>query len=326
MRRREFITFLGGAAAWPIAVRAQQPTTPVIAFLSQRAPDDAARPMAAAFRQGLGETGYVEARNVTIEYYWMEGQTDRMPGIAAELARRPVALIAAFGTATAFAVKTATTTVPVVFMTGDDPVQVGIVVSLSRPGGNLTGVTFVTATLGAKRLELLRAIVPSAETIALLVDPKSSESTSQAKDVQDAARKLGQRLAVFNASTDGELDASFTAMVQTRAGAFLNAGSPFLGSRLQRIVALAARHNLPAMHQFRDYVVAGGLISYGASIAEAYRQSGVYAGRILRGEKPSDLPVLQPTKFDLVINLKTAKALDLNLPATLLALADEVIE
>jgi putative ABC transport system substrate-binding protein len=325
MKRRAFILALG-AAAWPLMARAQQGAMPVIGFMSPRAPDDESRPLAAAFRRGLNEIGYVEARNVVIEYYWMEGQIERLPVIATELARRPVSVIAAFATVTARAAKAATATIPVVFMTGDDPVMAGIVPSLSRPGGNVTGVTFVSATLGAKRLELLRALVPNAETIAVLVDQNSPESQSQLRDVQDAARALGQQLVVLNAGTDGDIDAAFTALVQPRADALLASGSTFLSSRRGRLIALAARHAIPAIYQIREFPAAGGLISYGASLVDAYRQAGVYAGRILKGDKPSDLPVQAPTKFDLVINLKTAKTLGLDIPPTLLALADEVIE
>jgi putative ABC transport system substrate-binding protein len=327
MRRRAFITLLGGAAAsWPLAARAQQAALPVIGFLSIRAPDDVSRPLAAAFRRGLSETGYVEARNVVIEYYWMEGQTERLPVIATELARRPVSVIVAISTLSALAAKAATTTIPVVFMTGDDPVMAGIVASLNRPGGNVTGVTFVSATLGAKRLGLLREVVPNVKTIAVLVDQNSAESQSSLRDVQDAARSLGQQLAVLNVGTDGDIDAAFTALAHQRAGALLATGSSFISSRRDRLIALAARDAVPAIYQIRDFPAAGGLISYGASLSDAYHQVGAYAGRILKGAKPAELPVLQPTKFALVINLKTAKALGLDVPPTLLAIADEVIE
>jgi putative ABC transport system substrate-binding protein len=328
MNRRAVITLIGGAAGlatWPLGARAQQPL-PVIGFMSARAPDDATRPLAAEFRRGLSEAGFVEARNVVVEYYWMEGQTERLPEIATELVRRPVSVIAAFSTLAVRAAKAATTTMPIVFLTADDPVAVGIVASLSRPGGNVTGVTFVSATLGAKRLELLRQVVPNVETIAVLVDPSSSESQSLLRDVQDAARAFGQQLVVLNAGTNAEIDAAFATMVQQRTGALLVTGSPFLGSRRDRLIALAARDAIPAIYQFRDFPAAGGLISYGASIADSYRQTGVYAGRILKGDKPSELPVLQPTRFGLVINLKTAKALRLEIPDKVLALADEVIE
>jgi putative ABC transport system substrate-binding protein len=326
MRRRQFITLLGSAAAWPLAARAQQAALPVIGFLSIRAADDVSRPLAAAFRRGLSETGYVEARNVVIEYYWMEGQTERLPVIATELARRPVSVIVAISTLSALAAKAATTTIPVVFMTGDDPVMAGIVASLNRPGGNVTGVTFVSATLGAKRLGLLREVVPNVKTIAVLLDQNSAESQSALRDVQDAARSLGQQLVVLNAGTDGDIDAAFTALAQQRAGALLATGSSFISSRRDRLIALAARDAVPAIYQIRDFPAAGGLISYGASLSDAYHQAGAYAGRILKGAKPAELPVLQPTKFALVINLKTARALGLDVPANLVALADEVIE
>jgi putative ABC transport system substrate-binding protein len=328
VNRRDLITLLGGAAGLAtrsLAAHAQQPL-PVIGFMSARAPDDATRPLAAEFRRGLSEAGFVEARNVVVEYYWMEGQTERLPEIAIELARRPVSAIAAFSTLAARAAKAATTTVPIVFMTADDPVAVGIVASLSRPGGNVTGVTFVSAALGAKRLELLRAVVPNVETVAVLVDPNSSESQSVSRDVQDAARALGQQLVVLHAATNAEIDAAFATIAQQRASALFVTGSPFLGSRRDRLVALAARDAIPAISQFRDFPAAGGLISYGASIADSYRQTGVYAGRLLKGDKPSELPVLQPTRFGLVINLKTAKALRLEIPDKVLAIADEVIE
>ena len=325
--RREFITLLGGAAAaWPMAARTQQPAMPVIGLMSGRAPNEASRPVAEAFRNGLAQIGYVEARNVVIEYYWMEGQTERFPIIAPELARRAVSVIVAIGTVSAQAAKAATTTVPIVFVTGDDPVIVGLVASLSRPGANVTGLTFLTSTLGAKRLELLREVAPNRAAVAVLVDPNSPESQSQLRDVQDAARALGQGLVVLNAGTHGDLDAAFTALAQQGAGALLVTGSPFFGSQRDRIIALAARHAVLAIYQFRDFPAAGGLISYGASITDAWRQAGVYAGRILKGERPSDLPVTQPTKYELVINLKTAKALGLDVPASLLARADEVIE
>ena len=252
--------------------------------------------------------------------------TERLPVIATELARRPVSVIVAISTLSALAAKAATTTIPVVFMTGDDPVMAGIVASLNRPGGNVTGVTFVSATLGAKRLGLLRELVPNVKTIAVLVDQNSAESQSSLRDVQDAARLLGQQLAVLNVGTDGDIDAAFTALVHQRAGALLATGSSFISSRRDRLIALAARDAVPAIYQIRDFPAAGGLISYGASLSDAYHQVGAYAGRILKGAKPAELPVLQPTKFALVINLKTAKALGLDVPPTLLAIADEVIE
>ncbi len=325
--RRELITLLGGGAVgWPVAATGQQATMPVIGLMSGRAPNEASRPVAEAFRSGLAQVGYVEARNVVIEYYWMEGQTERFPIIATELARRAVSVIVAVGTVAAQAAKAATTTVPIVFVTGDDPVMIGLVASLSRPGGNVTGLTFITSTLGAKRLELLREVAPNRTAVAVLVDPNSPESQSQLQDVQDAARALGQRLVVLDAGTHGDLDAAFTVLAQQGAGVLLVTGSPFFGSQRDRLIALAARHAVLAIYQFRDFPAAGGLISYGASITDAWRQAGVYAGRILKGERPSDLPVTQPTKYELVINLKTAKALGLEIPPTLLARADEVIE
>jgi putative ABC transport system substrate-binding protein len=326
VKRREFIALVGGAGmAWSLGARAQQQTLPVIGFMSGRSAD-AGSVVAAAFRQGLQETGYVADRNVAIEYRWADNQVDRLPAIAAELVGRPVSVIAVFGTVPARTAKAASTTIPIVFMTADDPVAVGLVASLNRPGENVTGVSFVSATLGTKRLEMLRALAPKTDLIAVLLDPNSSESQNQSRDVQEAARALGQRLVVLNAGTASEIDTVFTALVQQRVGALLVSGSPTFGSRHKQLVALATRHTLPTMYATREYTTAGGLISYGASILDAYRQAAIYVGRILKGDRPSDLPVLQPTKFELVINLKTAKALGLEVPDKLLALADEVIE
>jgi putative tryptophan/tyrosine transport system substrate-binding protein len=326
VKRREFIALVGGAGmAWSLSARAQQQTLPVIGFMSGRSAD-AGSVVAAAFRQGLQETGYVADRNVAIEYRWADNQVDRLPAIAAELVGRPVSVIAVFGTVPARTAKAASTTIPIVFMTADDPVAVGLVASLNRPGENVTGVSFVSATLGTKRLEMLRALAPKTDLIAVLLDPNSSESQNQSRDVQEAARALGQRLVVLNAGTASEIDTVFTALVQQRVGALLVSGSPTFGSRHKQLVALATRHTLPTMYATREYTTAGGLISYGASILDAYRQAAIYVGRILKGDRPSDLPVLQPTKFELVINLKTAKALGLEVPDKLLALADEVIE
>jgi ABC-type uncharacterized transport system substrate-binding protein len=326
MKRREFITLMGGAAAaWPLAARAQQPAVPVIGFLSIRSADDTFAPLA-AFQQGLSETGYVAGRNLAIEYRWTAGQLDRLPTFVAELVRRPVSVIAAFGTVPAHAAKAASSTIPIVFLTADDPVEVGLVANLNRPSGNLTGVTFVSATLGAKRLELLRALAPGADRIAVLVDPHSTESRNQLRGVEEAARTLGQQVVTVNASTAGEIDAAFASLVQQRAGALLVSGSPTFGSQRNHIVALCARHSLPASFSTREYSAAGGLMSYGASIVDSYRQAAIYIGRILKGAKPAELPVLQPAKFELVINLKTAKALGIEVPDKLLALADEVIE
>ncbi len=327
LKRRDFIVMAGGAAIWPLqALAQQQQPIPAVAFFTARTPNDAGRAVADAFRRGLGEAGFVEARNVVIEYYWLEGQIDRIPDIARELAARPVSVIAAFSTGAARAAKAATTSVPVVFMTGDDPVRAGIVPSLNRPGGNVTGITFVASVLGGKRLEFLRDIVPGSGPIGVLVEPKSAEGEAQLREAQEAARAIGQQLTVLNASTDSEIEAAFNALVQSRIGALLVTGATFFSSRRDLIVALAARHAIPAVYQFRDFAQAGGLISYGANIEDAYFQTGRYVARVLKGEKPSDLPVTQPTKFDLVLNLKTAKALGLEFPPKLLALADDVIE
>jgi len=326
MTRREFITLLGGAAtAWPVAAGAQQAAMPVIGFMSIRSADDASD-NPAAFRQGLNEAGYVVDRNVTIEYRWAANQVDRLRAFATELVLRPVSVIAAFGTVPAQTAKAASTTIPIVFLTADDPMMVGLVASLNRPSGNVTGVTFVSAMLGAKRLELLRALAPKTDVIAVLVDPNSTESQNQSRDIQEAARALGQPVVVLNASTASEIDAAFTNLVQQRVSALIVSGSPTFGNRRNQIAGLEARQALPTMHSTREYSKAGGLISYGASISDAYRQAAIYVGRILNGDRPSELPILQPTKFDLVINLKTAKVLGLQVPDKLLALADDVIE
>jgi len=326
MKRREFITLIGGAAAaWPLAARAQQTALPVIGFMSGRSAD-AGSVVAAAFRQGLNEAGFVADRNVTIEYRWAADQLDRLPAIAAELVSRPVSVIAVFGTVPAKTAQVASTTIPIVFLTADDPVTVGLVANLNRPGGNVTGVSFVSATLGTKRLELLRALAPKTDVVAVLLDPHSTESQNQSRDVQEAAGALGVRVVVLNAGTASEIDTAFATLVQQRAGALLVSGSPTFGSLHKQLVALAARHALPTMYATREYSGAGGLISYGASILDSYRQAAIYVGRILKGDRPSDLPVLRPTKFELVINLKTAKTVGLDIPDKLLALADEVIE
>jgi putative ABC transport system substrate-binding protein len=325
MNRREFITLLGGAAAWSVAARAQQPTMPSIGFLSLRSGDDVSG-IVAAFRQGLKETGYFEDRNVAIEYRWAANQVDRLPSLVTELVRRPVSVIAAFGTVPAQAAKAGSTGIPIVFLTADDPVAVGLIANLNRPGGNVTGVTFVSAILGAKRLELLRALAPGTNTIGMLVDPHSTESQNQARDVQEAARALGQRLVVANASTASELETAFESLAQERIDSLLVSGSPAFGTRRNQLAALAARYRVPTMYATSEYSKAGGLISYGASITESYREAAIYVGRILKGDRPSELPVMQPTKFELIINLRTAKALGLEVPDKVLALADEVIE
>jgi ABC-type uncharacterized transport system substrate-binding protein len=325
MERRDFITLLGGAAvAWPLAARAQQAAMPVVGFMSARSANDSTR-VVAAFRQGLAEMGYVEGRNVVIEFRWAQGQIDRVPALARELVDHPVAVIAAVG-ASELAAKAATTTIPIIFGTGNDPVGTGVVTSLNRPGGNITGATFLTSALGAKRLGLLRDLVPGVEVIALLVNPNTVAGQSQTRDVQDAARALGQRLVVLNADSDASLDGSFAALGREHVGALLVGGDPFFDSRRDRVVALVSQHRMPAIYQFREYALAGGLMSYGASITDMYRQVGLYVGRVLKGEKPGDLPVVGPTKFELVINIKTARALGIKISDNLLSLADEVIE
>jgi putative tryptophan/tyrosine transport system substrate-binding protein len=327
MRRREFITLLGGAAAaWPLAARAQQPAMPVIGFLGSESPEPFAGRLR-AFRQGLSEAGYVEGRNVLIEYRWAGGQNDRLPAMAADLVRGQVAVIAAAGgTPSALAAKAATPTIPIVFVIATNPVEVGLVASLSRPDRNLTGVTNLGSEVEPKLLELLHELVPTTTIIARLVHPTSFQAGTQPRDLQAAARTLGLQLPVLNADSEGEFDAVFATLVQLRAGALLISQDVFFNSRSEQLAALTVRHAVPAIAQPREFAAAGGLMSYGASVTEPYRQVGVYVGRILKGEKIGDLPVQQATKVELTINLKTAKALGLTVPLALLTRADEVIE
>jgi putative tryptophan/tyrosine transport system substrate-binding protein len=326
MRRRNFIALLGGAAAWPLAARAQQHTTPVVGFLSSRSADDSVR-VVAAFREGLAEIGYVDGRDATIEFRWAQGRFERLPALAAELVHRPVAVLAAVGGfQTPRAAQGATNAIPIVFGIGEDPVKEGLVPNLNRPGSNVTGATFFTALLGAKRLGLLHDLVPKAEIVGLLVNQNTSQGQGQIGDVQQAARDLGLGLVVLNGGSDEDLEAASTSLAQQRVTALMVGADPFFDTRRDRLIALVAEHRLPAIYQFRDYALGGGLMSYGASITDLYRQVGVYVGRILKGEKPADLPVLLPTKFEFVINLKTARALGIDIPANLLTLADEVIE
>jgi ABC-type uncharacterized transport system substrate-binding protein len=327
MRRREFITLLGGAAAtgWPVAARAQQPAMPVIGFLRSTSLADAAH-LVDAFRQGLKETGFVEGQNVAIEYRSAEDQGDRLPVLVGDLVRRHVTLIVG-NTPSVLAAKAATTTVPIVFASGDDPVKDGLIASLSRPGGNVTGVSFLNSALAAKRLELLHQIVPIATIIAaMLQNPVSSGIQAERRDLLAAGQAIGQQLIVLDVSSAHEIETAFTNLVQRGAKAAYVGTGAFMNSQRERIVALAARHGVPAIYNWREAVAAGGLMSYAPSIADAYRQAGVYAGRILKGEKPGDLPVMLPTKFELVINVNTAKTLGVEIPDKLLALADEVIE
>jgi putative tryptophan/tyrosine transport system substrate-binding protein len=324
LKRRDFIALLGGAAAaWPLAARAQQPV-PVIGFLNTRGPEQDAH-LLAAFRQGLRETGYVEGRNVTIDYRWAEGHNNRLPALAADLVRRQVTVIAANSQATV-AAKAATSTIPIVFITGADPVQVGFISSLNRPGGNLTGVTSLDTELGRKRLQLLHELLPNAGTIAALVNPTFPGSDIQTKDLQVAASALDIQLQILNASAERDINRVFTDLTRLQAGGLVIGNDPFFNSWSKQLGAVALRHRVPAIYEFRPFVEAGGLISYGGNIAELYRLLGVYAARILKGEKPADLPVQQATKVEMIINLKTAKALGLAIPLPLIGRADEVIE
>jgi putative ABC transport system substrate-binding protein len=326
MNRRAFITLIGGGAAvWPLAAHAQQPGMPVIGFLDPRSPDGMTERLR-GFRQGLKDTGYVDGENVAIEYRWAEGQNDRLPALADELVRRRVAMIAAFGIVAANAAKAATTTIPIVFVVAVDPVRLDLVASLARPGGNLTGVNIFTTELVTKRLELLHELVPGAVRVAVLVDPAYPDTEVMVKDLAAAARAMGLQIQVFNASTSREINAAFASLVRERPDALFVGGEPFLNSRRVQLVNLASRHAVPTTYALRDSAEVGGLMSYGPNIADAFRQVGVYTGRILKGAKPADLPVVQASKFELVINAETARMLGLEIPPTLIARADEVIE
>jgi ABC-type uncharacterized transport system substrate-binding protein len=325
MIRRQFITLLGGAAAaWPLTARAQQPKMPVVGLL-RNTPSGPFAHIVLALRRGLNEVGFFEGQNVTIEQRWADGHDDRLPALVADLVRQKATVIVA-NNPSALAAKDATTTLPIVFVTGNDPISEGLVASLNRPAGNVTGVVFIASVLGAKRLELLRQLVPKAATIALLVNPNTTETEAERTDVQNAAQAIGQQLIVFDVMSGRDIETAFTAFVQRGVGGLLVGTGPFLTSNREQIVTQAALHGVPTMYALRESVSAGGLMSYGSSISDAYRQAGIYAGRILKGEKPADLPVMQSTKFEFVLNLKTAKALGLEVPDKLLALADEVIE
>jgi ABC-type uncharacterized transport system substrate-binding protein len=324
MKRREFITLLGGAAAWPVVARAQRPSMPVIGFLRSTSLADSTQ-FVKAFRQGLKEAGFVEGQTVAIEFRFAEGRSDRLPKLVTDLISRRVAVIVANNPA-ALAAKAVTTTVPIVFITGGDPVRDGLVVRLNRPGGNITGVVFIVSDLGAKRLELLRQLVPNATTIGVLVNPNTAESEAERRDLLAVSLRIGQQLSILDVSSDRDIENAFATLVQSGAAAALIGAGPFLTSHRQQLVALAARNSLPTMYTLREYVAEGGLVSYGASITEAHRQAGAYAGQILKGQQPADLPVIQSTKFEFVLNLKTAKTLGLKVPPALIALSDEVIE
>jgi putative tryptophan/tyrosine transport system substrate-binding protein len=327
MRRRDLITGIAGSmAAWPLAARAQQSAMPVVGFLNPGLPEPSFF-LVAAFRDGLKEASYVEGRNVAIEYRWANGDYDQLQTLAAELVRRQVVAIAATGgSISARAAKAATTTIPIVFNVGEDPIKLGLVTSFNRPGGNITGVNTLSPALESKRLGLLRELVPQAVIIAVLLNPTNPDADLQRRDILAAATTIGQNLHIFNASNEIDIEAAFAALVQQRADALLVGNDAFLTNRREQIVALAARHAVPAIYSFRSFAESGGLMSYSTSLVEVYRQVGLYIGRVLKGEKPADLPVVQPTKFELVINLKTAKALGVKISDNLLSLADEVID
>ena len=326
MKRRDFMAMLGAAAAWPVAARAQQTAMPVVGYLSGRS-RDVDTPFTTAFREGLSGTGYVEGRNVAIEYRWADGQYDRLPLLAADLVRRQVAVIAAAGgSSPALAAKAATTTIPIVFQTGDDPAEVGLAASLNRPGSNLTGVTSLNAEVVTKRLELLHELIPTATIMALLVNSTNPNAEILSRDAQSAARTLGLQLHVMHATTERDFDMVFSNLAELRASGLVIGSDPFFAGRSKQLAALSVRHATPTIFQYHEFVAAGGLMSYGGSLTDTYQQVGVYVGRILRGERPTDLPVQQSTKVELIINLKSARALDLTVPLTLLGRADEVIE
>jgi putative tryptophan/tyrosine transport system substrate-binding protein len=326
VKRREFIALLAGTATWPIAARGQQPAMPVIGFLSSRSPGESAN-LVEAFRQGLRESGFVEGQNAAIAFRWAEGHYDRLPALAAELVELRVAvLFTAGGPPAAFAAKAATQTIPVVFSAALDPDRIGLVASLNRPGGNVTGMSFFPLEIAAKSVQLLKELLPAATLIGYLVNPSTPAAHLYGEEASNAAKALGIAVHILNASTESDLDEAFASLAKADAGGLVVPAEPFFDSQRDRIVALAARHAIPAIYGLREYAVAGGLMSYGASLPNAYRQGGIYVGRVLKGEKPADLPVQQATKYDLVLNLKTAKALGLTVPDRLLALADEVIE
>jgi putative ABC transport system substrate-binding protein len=325
IRRRKFIGLLGGAAAWPLAARAQQASMPVVGFLHYASPDTFEH-VAQAFRRGLRESGYIDGRNVVIEYRWADGHYDRLPALVGELVRREVTVIAAGGTVAAQAAKRATTSIPIVFTSGADPIASGLVGSLSRPEGNLTGATGISATIVVKRLELTRDLLPGARAVAMIINPNFPGADAQIAEVEAAGRLVGMQIRSMAAGSERDLDAAFATLREPHVDAFMVGADGYLNTRRHHIAALAARYAMPGIYPFSDYVRAGGLVSYGANVAEDYRQAGISTGRILKGEKPADLPVVQPTKYELVINLKTAKALGLEVPPTLLARADEVIE
>jgi putative ABC transport system substrate-binding protein len=325
MKRREFIVLISGTAALVVSARAQQPSLPVIGYLESASQGQFAD-LIPAFRKGLSETGYLDGQNVRIEYRWAEGQYDRLPTLTAELVRDHATIIFTTALISAQAAKGVTTTVPIVFVSGPDPVQFGLVASLNRPGGNLTGITLFTSTVGAKRLQLLRELLPAATTFAFIVNPSNTRADSDVEEMETAARALGQQIIVAKAGTDRDLETAFATLAQRSIQALVIGGDPFFNGQAQQLVALASHYAIPTVYPLHEFATAGGLMSYGSSISDAYRQAGIYAGHILKGAKPADLPVMQPTKFELVINLKTARTLGVEIPPTLLARADKVIE